>query len=117
MQALASRYFDPLERDERRRYLRHALRCECWLESEGASLFATTADLGLGGLFLRSAVPIGLGQRVRVALCLPDGDSVEADGLFTRTVRARHGHRHGIGVEFIELGDNADCLRLFLSRF
>ena len=116
MHEISTPYYDPLERDERRLHLRHALRCECWLESDGTSLFATTADVGLGGLFLRTAVPIGLGQRVRVALYLgASGDSVEAEGLVTRTVPARHGHRHGIGVQFVELGDGRECLRRFLS--
>ena len=116
MQMIASQNLEPLGRDERRQYLRYALRCECWLESEGESLFATTADVGLGGLFLRTALPIGLGQRVQVALCLkPDRDSVEVEGLVTRTVPARHGHRHGIGVQFLELGENRESLRRFLS--
>ena len=116
MQMLASQYLEPLGRDERRRYLRYALRCECWLESDGGSLFATTADVGLGGLFLRTAVPIDLGQRVRIALCMkPDRESVEMQGLVTRTVPARHGHRHGIGVQVLELGDTREGLRRFLS--
>jgi hypothetical protein len=116
MQMLASQDLESLGRDERRRYLRYALRCECWLESEGESLFATTADVGLGGLFLRTAVPMDLGQRVRIALCMkPDRESVEMQGLVTRTVPARHGHRHGIGVQFVELGDTRDGLRRFLT--
>jgi hypothetical protein len=53
---------------------------------------------------------------VRVALCLgPDGESLEADGLVTRAVPARRGWRHGIGVEFIELGAAREGLRTFLS--
>ena len=115
MQMIASQHLEPLGRDERRRYLRYALRCECWLESEGESLFATTADVGLGGLFLRTALPIGLGQRVQVALCLkPDRDSVEVEGLVTRTVPRATATAIGIGVQFLELGESRESLRRVL---
>ena len=103
-------------RSERRRYLRYAVRCECWLESEDASVFAATADVGLGGLFLRTAVPLSQGQRVRIALSLSrSGEAVTAEGLVTRAVRARHGQRHGVGVEFLDISAGLDGLTHFLS--
>jgi hypothetical protein len=103
-------------RPERRRYLRYAVRCECWLECDDASVFGSTADLGLGGLFLRTAIPLSQGQRVRVALSL-DGaaQAVLAEGLVTRAVRAQHGHRHGVGVEFVDISNGRDGLSLFLN--
>jgi hypothetical protein len=103
-------------RPERRRYLRYAVRCECWLESDDASVFGSTADVGLGGLFLRTAVPISQGQQVRVALRLDGaGQAVLAEGLVTRAVRAQHGHRHGVGVEFTVISNGRDGLSLFLN--
>jgi len=108
----------PLSRakPERRRYLRYAVRCECWLESEDASVFGSTADVGLGGLFLRTAIPLRQGERVRVVLSLDGaGQAVVAEGLVTRAVRVRHGHRHGVGVEFIDISNGRDGLSLFLN--
>jgi uncharacterized protein (TIGR02266 family) len=104
-------------RPERRRYLRYAVRCECWLESDDASVFGSTADVGLGGLFLRTAIPLREGQRVRVALSLDgSGHAVTAEGLVTRAVRAERGRRHGVGVEFTDISDGREGLHLFLNE-
>lgn len=101
---------------ERRRYLRYEVRCACWLESEHASVFGSTADVGLGGLFLRTAVPLEQGQRVRVELTLArGGEAVTAEGLVTRAVRARLGQRHGVGVEFIDISTGRDGLTELLT--
>ena len=105
-------------RDERRRYLRYALRCECWLECEESSVFGATVDVGLGGLFLRTAIPLPKGQRVRVALSLGrKAQPVLAEGLVTRAVRARQGQRYGLGVEFVDIGEGHEGLvRLLNAR-
>ena len=106
----------PRPRPERRRYSRYAVRCECWLESDEASVFGSTADLGLGGLFLRTAIPLSRGQRVRVALSLDGaGQAVLAEGLVTRAVRAQHGQRHGVGVEFTDISNGREGLSVFLN--
>lgn len=100
---------------ERRRYLRYAVRCRCWLESESATVFGPTADVALGGVFLRTAVPLSEGAQVQVALTLgQDAEPVRARGVVTRAVRARHGLRHGLGVEFVDILDGRDDLRRFL---
>ena len=105
-----------ISRDERRRYSRYAVRCRCWLESDEATIFGPTADVGLGGVFLRSAVPLGEGQRVEVALSIGRKEqAVTAEGIVTRSVRAQHGLRHGIGVEFLRILDGRDSLKRFLG--
>ena len=69
MQILSqARHQTALQAHERRRYQRYAVRCRCWLESESASLFAQTVDVGLGGLFLPTGVPQPEGSSVNVAL-------------------------------------------------
>jgi hypothetical protein len=101
---------------ERRRYLRYAVRCQCWLESENATVFGPTADVALGGVFLRTAVPLAEGARVQVALTLGrKAQPVVADGVVTRAVRAQHGLRHGVGVEFVNIVDGRENLRKFLG--
>jgi hypothetical protein len=102
--------------EERRRYLRYAVRCKCWLESEQATVFGPTADVALGGVFLRTAVPLTEGERVQVALTLGRrAQPVVADGIVTRAVRAQHGSRHGVGVEFVNIVDGRETLRRFLG--
>jgi hypothetical protein len=102
---------------ERRRYQRFAVRCRCWLESDDASLFAQTVDVGLGGLFLRTAVPLPEGAPVGVTLELGrDGQSLRAEGVVSRNVRPRTGARHGMGVELVQIFDGRVGLERLLGR-
>jgi len=102
---------------ERRRYQRYAVRCRCWLESESASLFAQTVDVGLGGLFLRTAVPLPEGVPVGVTLELGlAGQRLLAQGVISRSVRPRLGTRHGMGVELTHVVDGLIGLERLLGR-
>jgi hypothetical protein len=102
---------------ERRRYQRYAVRCSCWLERAESALYATTADIGRGGLFLRTAVPVPHGTSVDVVLDL-EGDlpRVLAEGIVTRAVPRRRGVRHGVGVEFTRIHGGEDALLRYLGE-
>jgi len=117
MQMLSPKSQRDVSRNERRRYQRFAVRCRCWLESDGTSLFAQTADVGLGGLFLRTAVPLTQGARVQVTLEFGrDGQRVVADGLISRHVRPRSGSRHGMGLELLDIVNGRQHLERLLGR-
>jgi hypothetical protein len=107
----------PLQRQERRRYQRYAVRCRCWLESESASLFAQTVDVGMGGLFLRTGVPLPEGALVGVTLELSrGGQRLRAEGVVSRSVRPRLGARHGMGVELVQITDGLNGLEHMLGK-
>jgi hypothetical protein len=102
---------------DRRRYLRYSVQCQCWLESNEATAYGPTADLALGGVFLRTAVPLAQGDQVEVALSIGrKGIAVRAQGVVTRSVRARQGRRHGVGVEFVRILYGGQRLLNFLGR-
>ena len=100
---------------DRRRYERYAVRCDCWLEGDETSIYGPTADVGLGGVFLRTAVPLPLGHAVDVRLTI-GGNAVTASGVVTRTVPPQHGSRHGVGVEFLKIRDGSSELLQFLGK-
>jgi hypothetical protein len=101
---------------ERRRFRRYAVRCNCWIERDDATVCATTADVGLGGLFLRTALPMPDGANVDVVLDLEGGlPSIVADGVVTRRISNRRGVRHGVGVEFVHIRGGRDALLTFLG--
>ena len=111
MHVISSTAHMPISRDERRRYERYAVRCECWIESDETSVHGLAADLGLGGLFLRTAVPIEQGHHVDVVLAFGGGTQrVRAQGVVTRTVRAQRGQRHGVGIELTEIFEGSEAL-------
>ena len=97
-----------------REYQRISVRCGCWLEHEQATVYGTTVDLGRGGLFLRTALPMPTGISVRVTLRLPGQETVVADGKIVRTVAPQAGDRPGLGVRFERLPDGDDSLCAFL---
>ena len=118
MQILSqARHETALQAHERRRYQRYAVRCRCWLESESASLFAQTVDVGLGGLFLRTGVPLPEGSSVNVTLELGSGGQrLLAEGVVSRSVRPKPGARHGMGVELVRVVDGLMGLERLLGR-
>jgi uncharacterized protein (TIGR02266 family) len=97
-----------------REFQRITVRCGCWLEHEQATVFGTTVDLGRGGLFLRTALPMPPGVSVRVTLQLPGQETVVADGKIVRTVAPQAGDRPGLGVRFERLPNGEDSLCAFL---
>jgi hypothetical protein len=111
MQVISTAQHMPISRDERRRYERYAVRCECWIESDETSVHGLAADLGLGGLFLRTAVPIEHGHRVDVVIAFGGGTQrLRGQGIITRSVRAERGSRHGLGIELTEIYEGAEAL-------
>jgi len=104
-------------RPERRRYQRHALPCECWLENDVLTIFGPTVDVGIGGLFVRTAVPVATGTLVVVTLKLNDEPrSIEAPAMVTRRVPAQAGFRYGVGIEFLEVESGVHALLGLLQR-
>ena len=102
---------------DRRRYQRYTVRCDCWLERDEATIYGTTADVGMGGLFLRTAIPIPEGRLVDVVLnVVGTRETVEAKGVVTRAIRAKVGSRHGVGVEFVEIRQGRQTLMGFLGK-
>jgi hypothetical protein len=117
---MGSEVFDPtltVPRPERRRYQRHALPCECWLESDALTIFGPTIDVGIGGLFVRTAIPVATGTIVDVTLKFqPELAAIEAEAVVTRTVPAHAGLRYGVGVEFLEVELGVHALLNLLQR-
>lgn len=98
-----------------RAFQRAAVRCGCWLEHEEATVYGTTIDLGRGGLFLRTALPMTPGVAVRVTLELPGHQPVIADGEIVHRVAPAHGDRPGLGVRFDKLSSGDESLADFLG--
>lgn len=97
----------------RRRFERLAVHCGCWLEGEEMTVYGRTIDIGRGGLFLRTAVPMPHGSGVEVRLQLP-GRLEELSARGTVVWAGNVDGRMGVAVEFSEIGDH-DQLHRFLD--
>lgn len=98
-----------------RAFQRVAVRCGCWLDHELATVYGTTVDLAIGGLFLRTALPMRPGVRVRVTLEIPGHGAVVAEGQVIRRVSPEDGDRPGLGVRFERLVRGDESLQEFLG--
>jgi uncharacterized protein (TIGR02266 family) len=99
----------------RRRFERLAVRCGCWLEGEGLTVYGHTVDLGRGGLFLRTAAKVPHGTSVQIALRLPDRDSVvRTSGTVVWSGHA--GGRTGIAVALAAENDDVFLRAFFDAR-
>ncbi len=102
---------------DRRRSRRYAVKCDCWLERDDTTIYGTTADVGMGGLFLRTAIPLKPGKQFDVRLYVNGASSpVLARGFIARSILARGGSaRYGVGVAFTSIEAGRDQLGYFLT--
>jgi uncharacterized protein (TIGR02266 family) len=98
-----------------RQYQRVAVRCGCWLEHQDATVFGNTVDVGRGGLFLRTALPMAPGVDVRVTLKLPGHEPVVAEGQVVHRISPQAGDRPGLGVRFDRVATGDEALHTFLG--
>lgn len=81
------------------------------------TIFGPTVDVGIGGLFLRTAIPVPTGAIVDVTLkVVGEHKPFAARAVVTRSVPAHTGLRHGVGVEFLEIVDGRHALLSLLQR-
>ena len=74
----------------------------------GSFITDYTRNISRGGIFIRTSLPLEVGEKVRLRLTLPDGDAPFAlDGIvkWVSTLRDRDKHPPGMGIEFTEFTD------------
>jgi type IV pilus assembly protein PilZ len=82
----------------------------------GSFITDYTKNISRGGVFIRTSLPLEVGERIRLRITLPDGDAPFAlDGVvkWTSTLRDREKHPPGMGVEFTNFTEE---VRLQLER-
>ncbi len=104
-----------VEHWNRRRFERLAVHCGCWLEGDDVTVYGRTVDVGRGGLFLRTAVPIPRGSGVDVRLQLP-GQISELSARGRVVWAGNVAGRMGIAVEFCDVRDNDELARFLDGR-
>lgn len=76
--------------------------------SIGSFMTDYAENISQGGLFIRTSLPLPVGERVRLRLTLPDGDAPFAlDGVvkWVSTLRDRDERPAGMGIEFVDFND------------
>src|SRR3954466_2092106 len=100
--------------------LPRAPRCELILKAEYETLGQLRTDylnsLGAGGLFLRSPLPLAIGQQLQMAISFPGMEPLLVRGE-VRWQSADPTHELGSGVEFTDMeGSTRDRLHALIER-
>lgn len=75
----------------------------------GSFITDYTKNISRGGLFIRTSLPLEVGERIRLRITLPDGDAPFAlDGVvkWVSTIRDREKHPPGMGIEFVDFDED-----------
>ncbi len=74
----------------------------------GSFITDYTRNISQGGLFIRTSLPMEVGEKVRLRLTLPNGEAPFAlDGVvkWVSLLRDKDKHPPGMGIEFTEFTD------------
>jgi len=83
----------------------------CWCESDEVTLYVKIVNASEGGVFLRTATPLEIGRRAKLAFYCPEvGDEVVAEVEVIRRVDESPGTRRlpGMGLRFLCFEKNGD---------
>jgi len=106
----------PDEGRERRRSQRVHVNRRVWCEGENITLYVPAVNASEGGLFLRTATPLGQGKIAKIDLELETGGSVsaEVEVVWTRPPRGTDA-MPGMGVRILRITRGADEFARFLE--
>ncbi|MBK8014809.1 MAG: TIGR02266 family protein [Deltaproteobacteria bacterium] len=102
--------------DENRREPRLPVEVKIDYRTVGSFITDYTRNISKGGTFIRTSLPLDVGERVRLRLTVPGGEAPFAlDGVvkWVSTLRDKDKHPPGMGVEFVDFDDR---VRLELER-
>lgn len=69
----------PQKQDDKRKDPRFPITQRCWCESTNVTMYITIMNISRGGLFLKTAIPLPVGQRAKVIWKTADDQEVEAE--------------------------------------
>jgi uncharacterized protein (TIGR02266 family) len=64
---------------DKRKYPRFPITQRCWCESTNVTMYITILNISRGGLFLKTAIPLPVGQKTKVMWKMADDQEVEAE--------------------------------------
>lgn len=75
----------------------------------GSFITDYSENISMRGLFVKTSLPLPVGERVRLRLTLPDGDAPFAlSGVvkWVSTLKDKDKHPAGMGIEFIDFDES-----------
>ena len=64
---------------DKRLHQRFPITQRCWCESSNVTMYITIMNISRGGVFLKTAIPLPVGQKARIMWKMADDQEVEAE--------------------------------------
>ncbi len=97
--------------DDNRQAQRFTVEVKVDYRTVGSFITDYTTNVSKKGLFVRTSLPLRVGERVRLRLTLPEGDAPFAlDGIVKWTVSLKDegDHPPGMGIEFVNYDEQTE---------
>ncbi len=105
--------------EDQRLHRRFPITQRCWCESTNVTMFITMLNISRGGLFLKTAIPLPVGQRARVVWKTADEQEIEAEAEVVwccqGTSLSGYTAAPGMGLRFIEVKRGQESLERFFD--
>jgi len=106
---------------DKRRHPRFPITQRCWCESTNVTMYITIMNISRGGLFLKTAIPLPVGQKARILWKLADDQEVEAEAEVVWSCQGGgSGHSGmlmmpGMGLRFVRVLKGQESLERFFE--
>ena len=98
--------------DDNRRSSRLPAEVKVDYRTVGSFITDYSRNISRGGVFIRTSLPLQVGERIRIRLTLPDGDvpfALDGEVKWISTIRDRDQHPPGMGVEFVDFSEDVQA--------
>ncbi len=106
---------------DKRSFPRFPVTQRCWCESTNVTMYITMMNISRGGVFLKTAIPLPVGQKVRVVWKTADEQEIEAEAEVVWCCQGGtdQGGRSisipGMGLRFISVTRGEDSLERYFD--
>jgi len=106
---------------DKRIHRRFPITQRCWCESTNVTMYITIMNISRGGVFLKTAIPLPVGQKAKIMWKMADDQEVEAEAEVVWSCQGgspgpQGGYiMPGMGLKFIRFTRGCDSLEHFFK--
>ena len=111
----------PENGSEKRRDPRFPITQRCWCESTNVTMYITIMNISRGGVFLKTAIPLPVGEKARILWKMADDQEVEAEAEVVWSCQGIANRIEGafvvpgMGLRFLEVRRGHESLEAFFT--
>ena len=106
---------------DKRTHERFPITQRCWCESTNVTMYITIMNISRGGVFLKTAIPLPVGQKAKIMWKMADDQEVEAEAEVVWSCQGGSPGPQGgfimpgMGLKFVRFTRGIDSLEQFFK--